>query len=134
AFVVLSGVIAGLATWLGVATQGVGAGLGSLLGAGLNVVAPAVFVLGAGALAMGLWPRATGPVVYTVIGWSLLVELVGGIGALGRWVLDTSLFHQMAAAPAVAPDWTSAAVMAGLGVAMAAVGTLGLARRDVQGA
>jgi len=132
-FLVVIGVVAGLSTWLGAASQDSGVGLGALVGAGLNIVPPAAFVLGAGALTMGLWPRATSPVVYAVVGWSLLVDLVGGIGALNRWVLDTSLFHQMAAAPAVSPHWVSAGVMVGLALAMAGAGTVGLARRDLRG-
>ena len=132
-FLVVSGVIAGVFTWLGTASQGSELSLATSLEAGMNVVPPALLVLGIGALVLGVVPRAATPVVYTVLSWSLLVELVGGIGAVSHWVLDTSLFHQMAAAPAVAPDWTSAAIMVALAVAFAAVGMVALRRRDVQG-
>jgi len=106
---------------------------GTLLGAGVNIVPPALCVLGIGALALGLWPRASTVVVYGVVGWALLVEIIGGIGALSHWVFDTSVFHQMAPAPAVAPDWTTAAVMTAIGLACAAVGGVAFAARDVQG-
>ena len=80
--------------------QNANVSLGTLLNAGLNVAAPALCLWGIGTLSFGLWPRATSYTVYGVLAWSLLVELIGGIGANSRWLLDTSLFHQMAAAPA----------------------------------
>ncbi len=75
-----------------------------MVGAGLNTVPPAVCVLGLGALAYGIAPRAASFVVYGLVTWSVLIDLVGGIGALDHWVADTSVFHQMAAAPAVPPE------------------------------
>jgi len=133
AVLVMSGVIAGLSTWVGAAGEHAGVRFGTLLGAGVNIVPPALCVLGIGALALGLWPRASTVVVYGVVGWALLVEIIGGIGALSHWVFDTSVFHQMAPAPAVAPDWTTAAVMTAIGLGCAAVGGVAFAARDVQG-
>ena len=107
--VVLSGLAGGFFTWAGAATQHTGAGLGQLLAAGVNAAAPAVFLLGVGTLLIGVWPRAAPVGVYVVLGWSLLIEFVGGIGALSRWLLDTSLFHHVASAPAVPVDWAQVA-------------------------
>jgi len=67
------------------------------------------------------------------LGWSLLVVIVGGIGATSHWVLDTSVFHQMASAPAQSPHWGANGVMVAIGVAGALVGGFGLRRRDLQG-
>ncbi len=131
--VVAGGTTAGVFTWLATTAEHAGVGLPTLLDAGLNVVPPALLVLGVGALALGLWPRAASVAVYGLLGWSLLVELVGGIGATNHWVLDTSVFHQMASAPAVPPNWGVGAVMAGLGIVCAGVGAVALARRDLQG-
>ena len=55
----------------------------------------------------------TSIVVYALLGWSLLIVIVGGIGAVSHWVLDTSVFHQMASAPAVSPHWEANGVMVG---------------------
>jgi ABC-2 type transport system permease protein len=54
-------------------------------------------------------------------------------GRLSHWVLDTSLFHQMAAAPAISPNWTSGAILVALGVAAAAVGAVAFRYRDLAG-
>ena len=61
--------------------------------------APALCVLGIGVLAMGVWPRATAPVTYAVLCWALLIQLAGGFFSSSHWLLDTSVFHHMAAAP-----------------------------------
>jgi hypothetical protein len=71
-------------------------------------------------------------VVYGILGWSLLIEVVGGFGSGSRWLLDTSLFHQMAAAPAVRPNWAVNGAMIGLGLAAAVLGGFLFAHRDLR--
>lgn len=68
-----------------------------------------------------------------VLGWSALIELTGGFLAQNHWVLGTSLFHQMASAPAVAPDWGTNGALAGLGLAAMILGDRALRHRDLQG-
>jgi len=131
--VLASGVVVGVCTWLGAAPHHTGIGAGRILAGGINATVPALFVLGIGTLLFGLWPRAALPGVYAVLAWSLLVELVGGIGALNHWLLDTSVFHHVAAAPAVPVDWVSDGVLVALGVLAALVGLAGFARRDLLG-
>ncbi len=131
------GAAAGLFAWLGAASQDSGVGLGTLLNAGLNLVPPAVAIGGIGVLAFGVWPRRTAAVVYVLLCWSLLADIVGGFGGSGatsRWLLDTSVFHQMAAAPAASPHWAANGVMVAVGVACAAGGAIAFSRRDLQGA
>jgi len=133
ALVVVSGVVAGVSMWLGAATQHTGVEGARILAAGVNATVPGVFVLGVGTLLFGLWPGAAVAGAYAVLAWSLLVELVGGIGALSHWLLDTSVFHHVAAAPSVPVDWASDGVLVALGVVAALVGLAGFARRDVLG-
>ncbi|MGD0441719.1 MAG: ABC transporter permease subunit [Acidimicrobiales bacterium] len=132
--VLVCGVIAGLFTWLGAASQHSGVSFANVFAAGLNVVPPALCVLGAGTLAFGVWPRATTFVTYGLLVWSFLVELVGGIVGLNHWVLDVSVFHQMTAAPTVSPDWTSGGVLVAIGAASALAGGVAFALRDLKGA
>jgi ABC-2 type transport system permease protein len=128
---VAGGLVAGFCAWVGVAVEGGGVSLATLLKAGLNVVPATIGLLGIGILAMGVWPRKTSYVVYGYLGWSLLIELVGGFGSGSRWLLDTSLYHQMAAAPAVDPNWTVNGVMIGIGAATALFGIASFRRRDL---
>ena len=130
---VMGGLGAGFFTWLGVASQSSGIGLVTLLGAGLNLVPPAVVIVGIGVLAFGVIPRATSVAVYGYLGWSLLVVVVGGIGAVDRWILDTSVFHQMASAPARPPDWLANCVMVLIGAAFMLLGAVAFRHRDIQG-
>ncbi|MGO9052380.1 MAG: ABC transporter permease subunit [Streptosporangiaceae bacterium] len=127
-----SGVLAGVFTWLGAASQHAGVSFTTLIEAGVNIVPPAVLIAGLGALALGVWPRGTSIVVYAVLGWSVLVVVIGGIGAVSHWVLDTSVFHQMASAPAVPPHWAADGVMVAIGVASALIGGITFNRRDLR--
>lgn len=130
----LSGVAAGVFAWFGAASQHAGSSFTGLLGAGVNLVPPAIVILGIGMLAFGIRPRATSIVVFAVLGWSLLIVIVGGFGTVSHWVLDTSVFHHMASAPGVAPNWEANGIMTAVGVAAALVGGLAFRRRDLQGA
>ena len=109
--------LAGVFAWLGAASQHSGVGFTTLLEAGVNLVPPAITILGIGVAGVrGVAAGARSIVVYAVLGWSLLVVIVGGIGAISHWVLDTSVFHQMASAPAVPPHWEANGVMVAIGV------------------
>ena len=126
---------AGLFAWLGAISQHSGAGLGTLLNAGLSLVPPAIVVGGIGVLAFGAWPRRTSAVVYTALAWSVLADIAGGFGGSGaasRWLLDTSVFHQMGSAPAESPNWAANGVMVAGGVACALLGGVAFGRRDLQ--
>jgi ABC-2 type transport system permease protein len=133
ALLVAGGLLAGLFAWAGAASQGSGVGIVTLLGAGANLVPPSLCILGIGFFNLGLWPRAATAVTYGVLAWSLLIELVGGVFTSDHWVLDTSVFHQMASAPATAPDWASATVLVLAGAAALALGAAAFGHRDLAG-
>ncbi len=133
AVLMAAGLVAGVCTWLGAASQHSGVSFTSVLAAGLNVVPPSICILGIGAFSFGLWPRAASVVTYGLIAWSFLVELVGGIVGLNHWALDTSVFHQMAAAPAVSPNWTTAGALLAVGAVAAVLGGLAFSHRDLEG-
>jgi ABC-2 type transport system permease protein len=131
---VAGAVVTGFLTWVGTAAEGGGVSFVTLLDAGINVVPSALCLLGLGILAFGAVPRVVSYIVYGILGWSLIVEVVGGVGSGRRWLLDTSLFHQMAAAPAVDPNWMVNGVMIGIGVVAALAGCFFFSRRDLRGA
>jgi ABC-2 type transport system permease protein len=104
-----------------------------MMGAGINIVPPALVLVGIGVLVYGALPRLVTFATYGALVWSLLVELTGGIVNVNHWVLDTSAFHQMAAAPSAPIDWTSNTVMTGVAVALALVGLFAFTLRDLKG-
>ncbi len=127
------GVLEGLATWGATASQGAHLSPVLLFEAAGNLLPPALALLGVATVLYGLWPRAAVPVSYGLVAWSLLIVIVGGIGAISPWLLDTSVFHHMAAAPAEAPHVLANAVMCALGVLGIAAGVTAFARRDLVG-
>jgi polyether ionophore transport system permease protein len=133
AALVLIGVVAGLSTWVGAAITGAGLSMPTLLAAGLNVVPVAIVVLGIGTLVHGFAPRFAGAVAYGLVAWSFFVEVVGASVGASHWLLDTSIFHHIARAPADAVHWDSAAVLVVVGIIAAAAGIWRLARRDLAG-
>jgi ABC-2 type transport system permease protein len=129
--VLLAGVLAGIGTWAGAASQHGSVQFGTLVAAGLNLVPASLLLLGFGTLALGLFPRRASAIVYGYLAWSFLIEFMAAIVYANHWLLDTSVFFHMAPAPATSPDWASAAVIAGLGAAAAATGAALLRRRDL---
>lgn len=129
-----AGVAAGVGAWVGTSGQSDGIGVGDLVTAGVNIVPPGLFLLGLGSLTFGGWPHATRPVVYAYLTWAFLVEFSGGAVRLHHWLLDTSVFFHVSPAPAGPPDWSSAAVVSGLGLAGAALGGFLFRRRDLRAA
>jgi ABC-2 type transport system permease protein len=132
--VLTAGLLAGIGAWAGAASQHSGVRFGSLVTAGLNVVPPGLFLLGLGALVLGAWPRRTSTVVYGYLAWSFLIEFAGGVVHTSHWLLDTSVFFHMVPAPATSPDWSSMAVITGLGILGAVLGGILLCRRDQKNA
>ena len=128
----LAGLGSGLFTWLGAASQRTGVSLPKLLEAGLNATVPALFVLGAGVLVIGLRPRMSAAVAYGIVAWSFLVEMLGAFLKGSEWLRDSSLFAHIALAPAAKPDWEAAVAIILLGIAAAVVGTMAFQRRDVE--
>jgi ABC-2 type transport system permease protein len=130
--VAVAGVLAGLASWAGAATQGLDAGLGSMVVAGLNVVPTALVALGIGAVVGVVAPRRAAAAVYAVVIWSSLVDLVGpivpGLGGLER----VSLFHAMARAPAEDPDPLTIVLTLLLALVLIVVAIVLFDRRDVE--
>lgn len=133
-FVVVASALAGFAAWVGAVSQHADVGLGELLGAGLNVLPPAVFILGVGGLAFGLWPRGAIGVAYGLVVWSFVVEVFAAAFDSNHWLRDTSPLLHIAPVPAADPNWPAAAWLVGLGVLAALVGVAAFGRRDLVGA
>lgn len=120
-----------LGVWAGQATGHLGIPLHRLLEAGVNMIAPVVFTLGAAVLAFGIIPRFTSLIAYSVLGWSFLITLVSSGTNLNHWILDTSVLYQTALAPAVNPHWMTDVVMVVLGVVLTFIGMFAFNARDL---
>ncbi len=127
---VLAATAAVLGAWAAGNAGSLDVGVADLAAAGVNTIPAAVFVLGAGTLAHGVLPRMAVALTYTLVAASLLLEVVGAAVALPSWLLNLSVLHHVAPAPAVSPDWGSAAGLVVLGLLLAAGGAAAFCRRD----
>jgi ABC-2 type transport system permease protein len=132
-FVVAAALATGLAAWAGIGGSG-GLGLGPMLQAGLNLVAPALLVLGLGTLLLGIAPRLAMPLLYALVLWSFLIEVVGTSITSSQWLLDTALFTHVGPVPAASLDWEAMGILTGLGLIAALAGLAAFRRRDLAGA
>ena len=101
-----------------------------LLGSAL-ALAPAVWVLAGAALALvGLAPRAA-LAAWGVLGACFLLLYLGPLLSLPPWLVDLSPFTHVPLLPAADLDVVPLLVLTGVAAGLAAVGVVGLRRRDV---
>jgi ABC-2 type transport system permease protein len=131
ALVGVASVVAGVGAWIGAASQHTSVGFGELVTAGVNVLPPAVFVLGLGAVVFAVLPRRAPLVAYAVVTWSFMIQLVVSLVSGSKLLLQSSLLHYVTPAPAAPPNWSDAAVVAGLGLLGMVVAVIAFDRRDL---
>jgi ABC-2 type transport system permease protein len=130
-FVLVAGLATGIGGWIGVAARHSDVSFGSMLQAALNVAVPGLFVLGVGALLYGLVPRLAAPVLYVLVLWSFLVEIIGSSITSNHWLLDTAVLTHLGPVPAVNLNWTAIAALVGLGMLGVAAGIGAFRERDL---
>ena len=133
AFVIAAALATGLAAWAGIGGSG-GLGLGPLLQAGLNLIPPALLVLGLGTLLLGVAPRLAMPLLYALVLWSFLIQIVGTSITSSQWLLDTALFTHVGPVPAASLDWPAMGILTGIGLIAAFAGLAAFAHRDLAAA
>ncbi|MEI7593924.1 MAG: hypothetical protein WCK41_12015 [Actinomycetes bacterium] len=129
--IVAAAVVSGVGAWFGASTQGVPVSFGSLLGAGLNVVPTALVALGIGAVVFAFAPRSAATIVYVVVIWSVLLDLLSSLVTGAAWLDRVSLFAPMALAPAQSIHASTLLITGAIGIALCMFGTLLFARRDL---
>lgn len=130
--IVGSGLAVAVGGWIGVAGQGIG--FVPMLRAGLNVTIPAVFMLGIGALLYAVLPRLATPLLYLLVLWSFLVEIVGSSVTSNHWLLDTAVLTHLGPVPATGLHWTAIGILIGAAVLATLVGAVIFRQRDLASA
>lgn len=133
AVIIIGGLLGATGAWIGLGNQVPGISFNALAQAGLNAMVPAFFILGAGIIALGIWPRGTIIVAYAVLGWSFLIVMLSGGINIPTWIQDTSLLHHIVFAPAERPDWKSDAIITAIAAILCVIGVSAFVRRDIQG-
>jgi ABC-2 type transport system permease protein len=127
-----AGILGGAAFWAAAASQQAGLSLRDLLLAGINSAAPAALLLGIGVLALGFTPRLTAVACWGILAWAFLLDMLGSAINVNHWLMDTSLLHHLALAPAVNPNWRIAGTYLAAGCAAALLGGWRFTQRDLQ--
>ena len=143
-WLVASTALAAVAAALVVTASGVGIWVGAVLGDGdvslLQAVRPMLQTLplvwlfgGLAVLTFGAVPRLTIGLPVAVAVVTYLLDMLGPLLELPQWLLDLSPFGWLPRPPTEPFDPVAATVLVLVGVALAAVGTVLFARRDVTG-
>jgi ABC-2 type transport system permease protein len=131
---VVISLLSGLLTWAGTTAGGISVPLGRLLEAGANCLPAALLFLGIAALAYAAAPRASAAIGYGVVVLAFLWQAVGALLGAPGWLAGLTPFAHIGLVPAEPFQAADAAVMAGIGVAVAAAGLAVFRRRDLLGA
>ncbi len=130
--VALAALLAGVLGWAGTALVGTPIAFTDGVLAGVNLIPIAWLALGVGVAVVGLLPRRTAPVTYTLVIAAYLLDFVGGMLELPEAVLDLSPFRHLAAVPAADPNLGAAVIMLAVAFAGAVVGVTAFRSRDLQ--
>lgn len=101
----------------------------------LTMLGPLAVFLGVGFVAYGVLPKATSGVLYALLAWSFIGQILASIIAVG-WLKDfithTSLLHYISLAPAASPDWGQFWLLLILGLGLMSLGIAAFQKRDIQ--
>jgi ABC-2 type transport system permease protein len=104
--------------------------MGDVLAGSLVQIAPVLLVVALAVALYGLLPAATGA-VWAVVGYAVVVGMLGGLLGLPQWTMDISPFALVPMVPAEAfTPWPVLAMLA-VAAALMAAGVWGLGRRDL---
>ena len=130
--VVLLTLVVGVAMWAGALVAGSdGLDLANALEASLNTLPVVALVAGLTVGIYGVVPRLTVPVPLAIAVSTFVLYLLGPALKWPDWVLNMSPFTHLAMVPQQAWDSTAALVMCGIGLVLAAVGSIAFRRRDL---
>ncbi len=127
-------IVAGLLTWAGAASQGVGISLPRMLEAGANCLPVALLFLGIAALAYATVPRASAGIAYGLVTVAFLWQLVGSLLGVPKWLVELTPFAHVGLVPTQSFRGGAAAIMVAIGVVAAVAALSAFRRRDLASA
>jgi ABC-2 type transport system permease protein len=124
---------AGVLTWIGATSVGIGISLPRMLEAGANCLPVALLFLGLAALAYAIVPRASAGIAYGLVTVAFLWQLTGSVLGAPKWLVEVTPFAHIGLVPAQPFRVAAAVVMLGLAVSSALAATWIFQRRDLTG-
>jgi len=125
---------AGVSSWVGAESGGVGLSLARLLEAGANCLPATFLFLGIAALAYAIAPRASAGISYGFVAVAFLWDLVGSLLGVPKWMVDLTPFAHIGFVPAQAFRAGDAVAMIAIGMVTALAALELFRRRDLLGA
>ncbi len=123
--------LAGYLTWQFTANQNISLDFWIVTQNMLTLVGPVTLLLGIGAFLYGFLPRAAVAIMYAVIVWTFVVDILRAIFSLNDSIEKTSLLHYVSFTLDKAPNWSSFAWLVSIGVVLASIGVWQFTRRDI---
>jgi ABC-2 type transport system permease protein len=125
--------VAGLLTWVGAESGGVGISLGKLIEAGANCLPVALLFLGLAALAYAIVPRASAGIAYALVTVAFLWNLIGSLLGAPKWLVEVTPFAHVGLVPAQPFRAGAAVIMLAIAATSALAATWVFERRDLTG-
>lgn len=129
---IAGGLLAGVFGWLGETSQQVGVSYHVMFLSGLNIIPPTLLLMSIGLFVFGFRPRLTSSVMYGLIAWAFLIEMIGSAVNLNHYILDTSILHHVALSPAVDPRWHVGWLMLAISLVLVVASALRFVSRDIE--
>jgi len=130
---VVLAIFTGVATYLGALTAGASLGLGQAVAGAVNALPAALLALGTAQVALGWAPREVVAVGAVPVVGGFVLWTFAGTFDWPDWVAALSPFAHLASVPASPADITGAVGMLVVAGFLLLIGTVGFARRDMQG-
>jgi ABC-2 type transport system permease protein len=97
----------------------------------IALIGTIIMTIGIGTIFFGILPRLTSIVMYAVIIWAFVVDVLKSFFSLGDFIDKTSLLHYVSFAPTKSPDWSTFAWLVGIGLVLMAIGIALFTKRDI---
>jgi ABC-2 type transport system permease protein len=123
--------LSGYLTWQIASNQGVTLDLGIMMQNALALTGTVILTIGIGVVLYGFIPRIATYVMYIVIIWAFVVDVLKSFFSLSDFIDKTSVLHYVSFAPTESPDWSTFAWLIAISVVLISIGIVGFAKRDI---
>jgi ABC-2 type transport system permease protein len=123
--------LSGYTIWQIATLQGISIDLWIMLQNTLALTGTLFLLLGIGTLVYGFLPRFAMIVMFAVIIWADVSDVLKAFFKLDDWITYTSLLHYISFTPTQAPDWVQFWRLVGIGLVLMTIGVWRFTQRDI---
>ena len=123
--------MAGYLIWQIATIQDVAIDLWIMIQNSIALIGTVILTVGIGTVFYGLLPRLTSTIMFAVIIWAFVVDVLKSFFSLNDFIDKTSLLYYVSFAPTKAPDWTTFVWLVTIGVVLSIIGIIAFSKRDI---